>query len=366
MEALTRLVFTSKVFSLQPPKTCAILGQIPASNPSPVDNAHIRLRAMDRLIRKIKGKGKEPEITLPKLMSPDRLSRVHLMVDPDNPTRYSYHLNPLMPALYNLLVEDEKALNSVLENTSTILLRVSDGREVGNIIFDREFQEGQLHKVLGIDLENGVRVFVQASFQPNRILARWSMELTLFGHKNSSDQSESTSFEDVSDQNNVPAKKADRAVAVARSPLNKKSTQDDIPPPPYEESRPPPEYELGFGSKEQYQALPVYISNKAETSQPHPEKHKNYEPFPNPPATWGREAEFMWEQVSSRARMKLVCPARKEMYAEFIQETDVKKIADGVKGQLLFRKSFGQRWEMAVLLTLGMLIELSKGKVWDE
>lgn len=353
---------------LQPATTCAIFGQISASNPSTIDDAHIRLRAMDRLIRKIKGKGKgkEPEIILPKFKAPDRLSRVHLIVDPDNPSRYSYHLHPLMPALYHMLVEDENGLDLVLENISMILQRVFDGREVGNTVFERESSYGQSQTVLEVDLEGDIRVFVQASFQPKLILARWSMEVSLFDHENFLDQSENTSLEDNSDENDVPAKKVDKAVAVVRPP-NEKSTHDDVPPPPYEGNRPPPEYEQATSSKEHYQVPPVYLPTKVESSEPHTEKNKNYyDSFPNPPPTWGREAEFVWGQVSSRARIKLTCTARKEVFVEFIQETDAKKMADGVKGQLLFRKSCGCLWETAVLLTLGTLMELSKGKVWDE
>ena len=192
--------------------------------------------------------------------------------------------------------------------------------------------------------------------------------MSLFGHKNSSEQSESTSSENVSDDNDnyVKARKASKAAAATRSALNKGSSDDDPPPPPYEENRPPPEYEIDSDSKEQYLALPVYFPAKAETSEPPPVKYKYHDSLRNPPAIWKRDAGFMWEQVSSRARMKLICTVREEVYAEFIQETNTKKIADGVKGQLLFRKTFDHQWEMAVLLTLGMLIELSKGKVWDE
>jgi hypothetical protein len=79
-----------------------------------------------------------------------------------------------------------------------------------------------------------------------------------------------------------------------------------------------------------------------------------------------REVDFAWEQVSSRARLKLMHPRSKAIYAEYVQETNAKKIADGIQGQLLFRRTFGHEWQMAVLLTLGMLVYLGKEKVWEE
>lgn len=75
---------------------------------------------------------------------------------------------------------------------------------------------------------------------------------------------------------------------------------------------------------------------------------------------------FKWEQVSSRARIKLLDPGSRDIYAEFIQESNPKKIADGVKGQLLFRRGFGHEWQMAVLLTLGLLVEFGNKKIWDQ
>jgi hypothetical protein len=321
---------------------------------------------MDRLRRKIKGKGKEPEIThtLVKRKAPDLLSRVHLVADPDIPTNYAYHLHPLMPPLYHMVVENEKELIPVLEETVITLVHASEGREVGKTTFEKGFHNGAVNKTVWIGLDGDIRVYIWASFYPNLILAEWSMEVPMFGHNNSS--------ENVLNQNDSSGSEKEReAVAAAAFAMNDQSDQsDDGAPPPYEENKPPPvppAYDIDSDSKGQYLALPVYFPPKAEkSSQPQPEKYKYHNSLRNPPATWKRDVGFAWVQVSSRARLKLICTKKKVIYAEFIQETDAKKIAAGVKGQLLFRKSFDRQWEMAALLTLGVLIELSKGKVWDE
>jgi len=309
---------------------------------------------MDRLVRIFKGKGKAPEVIEVKRKSLDLLSRVHLVKDPGNPSNYAYHLHPLMPALYRL----------VPEGLCTKLKHAAELVEICTTVPADSWTETVLCDTAQdfmVEM-NDTRISVRVINSSIRIWADWAMEVS------------ETEGDEVKD---YPASgKADEAAASTPSP-----DEDYDPPPPYSAtvSQPGPSNLSDFtiagmpSSSAKATDMPRSAAppafEPADSFSGHPSvkarefsdlSDEKYSDFPT------REMAFAWEQVSSRARLKLLHPKSRAIYAEYIQETNPKKIADGIRGQLLFRRTFGHEWQMVVLLTLGKLVQIGEEKVWDE
>lgn len=132
---------------------------------------------MDRLVRMFKGKGKAPDIITVKRQAPELLSRVHLLVDGTFPTHYAYHLNPLLPALYLLVFEDEELSPGLKETGVTCTLAHSpSSNEVARITFQSDVQNTSTENVMWIDVYDSL-IAMHIRLLPNSIFADWSMNV---------------------------------------------------------------------------------------------------------------------------------------------------------------------------------------------
>lgn len=338
------------------------------------------MRTMDHVLRRLrgKGKGKASEPVAVRRKDPDLLSRIHLVIDGSG---YAYHLHPMMPALYRIAIDRERAVDS---DAAMALVHAPDDTQIAKLDFQQGPRVGTEPQTTWFGFDDS-EVLLYCFSLPRLISAKWSM--TVSGSPlDLSIQPENGSFSQPNG----------KAAEAASEPSQTNDSIDDDPPPPYSEKD---------GEQLSTQALPPAVDldrwngSPASTSERRPNNasetilddkaHDQKLAFDAPPSggfnlprfesksdhtldeypnrhLYDQNVPFTWTQVSSRARLKLTHPVTDKILAEYIQETDAINTANGVKGQLLFRRSFGREWQLAVLLTLGLLVEVGKGKVWDE
>lgn len=83
-----------------------------------------------------------------------------------------------------------------------------------------------------------------------------------------------------------------------------------------------------------------------------------------------KEQVFQWRRVTLPEGMKatfampnwkLFDKSTGEVHAVFVKKWD----RGGERGQIQFRRSFGTEWEMGILLTVGIVAERERKRIWS-
>lgn len=143
---------------------------------------------------------------------------------------------------------------------------------------------------------------------------------------NASEFSGKTAEDDIEDGSNTP-----ESIKASEDVASMENHHTLPPPPPYEETVAPPAFETDPSLEKLTQ--PTSVSTKGQFPvHSHTGKENHHNSSGRPSTNSKRDANFTWEQVSSRARLKLIFTERNQVCDEFIQEMNAKKIEDGVRG----------------------------------